>query len=165
MRKLKTFTLVEIIITAAITFFIAGAVLSVFIVGDKIWQIDMGLVDLQQAGRGALLAMTRELRQSDSANVTISANGDRVDFTIPDATDTITYSLSNGRINREYPAGTIRVITSDVSSLNFCCWNGASCDNDCSSSRLLEISLGLEKTVRRAALSFSLKQKVRLRNE
>jgi len=162
---MKGFTLVEMMITAIIIFFLLAAVLAVFLVGDKIWQIETGLVQLQQQARGALTAMVREIRQSSNSNLTISNGSLRIEFNIPDASNSIAYELINDQLIRQHPANTTRVVTGEVSSLSFCCWQGGSCGSDCSSSRLLEINLGLEKTVREADLAFSLTQKVRLRNE
>lgn len=153
-RFLTGFTLAEILVSVAIAIFVISGVYAVLNVANISWFTDMGMLDLQQNARLAIDGMTREIRQSSSQEVAISGGGEKVVFSIPDVSDTIAYYLNNSQLIREHPAGTEKVIAYDVSSLDFS-----------SSGDIVAVQLGLAKTVQKRDLSFSLREKVRLRNE
>lgn len=154
----KGFTFAEIMVSALIFAILVVAILSVLTVGQKAWHADTGKVELQQEARLAMDGMIREIRESNASDMTISDNGSRIDFSIPDASETIAYYAENNNIIREYPAETQRVLAEDVDTVNF------SLSED---SNVLSIELGLARTVygSDSDLTFSLTEKVRLRNE
>ncbi|TAN61784.1 hypothetical protein EPN16_02850 [bacterium] len=148
------FTLVEILISAAIALFVVLGVYAVLNIGNATWFTDMGMLDLQQEARLAMDGMTREIRQSSSSGMSITNVGEKVEFYIPDVASSISYSLQNNQLVREHPAGTEKVLSGDLTSLNFSL-----------ASDIVTIQLILGKTAQSRNLSFSLTEKVRLRNE
>jgi len=161
----KGFTLIEVLIGTFVAIFMAIGILYVLNVGDKIWNWDMGLVDLQQIARGTMHGIVSEIRQSKPQDITITDSGTTVAFAIPDSTAPIRYTLSSGEIIREHPQGTERILANDISQLQFCCLHGATCDAACSAAHVLEIRLAVAKNVIGKNLSFSLVERVRLRND
>lgn len=151
---MKGFTLVEILVSVAILSFVVAGIFMVLNIADKSWHSDMGLLDLQQQARQAMDGMVREIRQSDSSDITITNNGGRVEFYIPDVSNAISYYLENNQIIREHPLSTKKILANDVNSLNFSLL-----------SQVLEIQMEARKTVLQRELSLSLKEKARLRNE
>ena len=154
--SLTGFTFAETMVSTLIFSILAIAILSVLIVGQKFWHSDVGRVELQQEARLAMDGMTREVRESSSANITQPADGGnsaRLDFTVAEAGGTISYYLENNQLIREYPAGTEKILSGDAETVNF------SLSGD-----VLTIQLDLGRTVYGADLNFSLKEQVRLRN-
>ena len=130
----------------------------VIMVGQRAYDADLGVLDLQQQARLAMDRMTKELRQAKGITV-VSAS--EMTFNIPAATygdpdiGLITYYLdtTNSRAMREYPSGTLKVMGNDVSGLTFT-----------KSSDVLTIQLDCAKTVNNRDVAFSLRERVRLRN-
>lgn len=152
-RFLAGFTFAEVMVSTLIFSILAIAILSVFVVGQRFWHSDVGKVELQQEARLAMDGMTREARESNPSDITISDSGSRMDFSVPDATSAIAYYVENSRLIREYPAGTEKVLASDVEAVNFAL-----------SADVLNIQLDLQKPVYGADLSLSSKEQVSLRN-
>ncbi|MBU0549140.1 MAG: prepilin-type N-terminal cleavage/methylation domain-containing protein [Candidatus Omnitrophica bacterium] len=159
--SLTGFTLVEILVSVLILSFLLAALFMVLNVGSMTQSSDLGLLDLQQQARRAMDAMTRELRQTKSSEMSFISSSE-ITFSIPSQTygaawvGPIRYYLYsvNSRIMREYPAGTEKIVAGDITSLTFT-----------PSSNILDIELTCAKTVRQRDLSFFLKGRVRLRNE
>lgn len=178
-RSLTGFTLIEILISAAILSLVILGVLGILQFANMTWNSDMGLLDLQQAARQAMDGMSREIRRADPdplKNVTMAIDGASIKFYIPDYADSITYSLSNNQIIREHPNGTNRVLANDISNLSFCwlhtdgsCSASRDCGGLCSKSYLAQVQLRAGKTVKQRQLVFPLAgpltEQVRLRNE
>lgn len=173
----RGFSLIEILISAAILILVMLGVLSIMNFANMSWNTDMGLLDLQQAVRQAMDGMIREIRRADPlGNVTIAADNSSIQFYIPGYTDSVTYSLSNSQIIRQHPTGTNTVLANDISILSFC-WmhNDGSCTADrdcagfCSNSYSVMAGLRASKTVKQRQLIFPLagplNEQVRLRNE
>lgn len=150
----RGFTLVEILVSVAIALFVVLGVYAVLNVGNTSWFTDMGMLDLQQEARLAMDGMIREVRQSSSGDVSITNGGEKVEFYIPDVSSGISYFIQNNELVREHPAGTEKVLAGDLTSLNFSL-----------ASDTVTILLTVGKTAQNRNLSFSLAQKVRLRNE
>ena len=138
--------------------FIALGIYNVLNVGDMVWRSEMVMASLQEEVRRSLDGMVREIRQAQPP-VTITG-GNRIDFTIPQVSGTISYYLddfdSDGvsdDLVREYPSGTKKLLAKDISSLSFS-----------PSGDVVSIALQAQRVSRGRNLSFSLKQKVRLRN-
>ena len=149
--SLKATTLIELFISIAILSVIAAGVLTIFGIADKTWNMNRGLVDLQQEVRPVIDGMLREIRQA--SNITLSDGGARLAFNIPDVSNNITYYLNGTSIIREHPAGTARALVSDINNLTF------SQDLD-----VVQIQIKATNTVRQKELWFNLTDKVRLRN-
>ncbi|MFH1678504.1 MAG: prepilin-type N-terminal cleavage/methylation domain-containing protein [Candidatus Omnitrophota bacterium] len=166
------FTLVEVLVSLFISGFLIAALCIVLNLGNMTYDTDLGLLDLHQQARQAMNVMLREIRQSESADTTLTDSGASIQFRIPmDITaepvtysDSINYYLSNGQIIREHPAGITQVLANGMSSLCFC-WDDVSgtCQTVCSD--VFTIRIDAAKTVKQRPLSFSLTEKVRLRNE
>lgn len=159
------FTLVEILVVAAFLGFVMGGIFAVLNLGAKSIDLGLGLVDLQQQGRRIMDSMVREVRQASTSGMTIGAAGSRVNFHIPDASGVISYYISGDNIIREYPAGTTKVLAGEITNLDFCCLHNGVCDGDCSEVAALQIYVRAEKLIRNAPQSFSLTEKVKLRNK
>lgn len=164
MFKAKAATIIEMLISIAILSFIVWSVFIVLNVGDMTWHSEIGLLDLQRQTRQTMEGMIREIRQSNPSNTTITNGGARVEFYVPDASNSISYYLSNDYIIREHPLGTTKELMGNVNNLCFC-WDSTSnvCKTDCTD--VLPVRLSATKTIKRKQSSFSLLGKVKLRNE
>jgi prepilin-type N-terminal cleavage/methylation domain-containing protein len=159
------FSLIEILVCMMIMLFIAVGIYGVSNVGERTYSTDMGLLELQQQARQSIGGMVRELRQSDSSDITITNGGEKIEFRIPRniSVSNITYYPDIGyektgtQIIRSYN-GTNSILANDINSLDFCCEN----------EDVLEIQLSAQKSVNRKTVSFPLNgtisEKVRLRN-
>jgi len=169
---MRGYSLIEVMITAAILIIIVSAILFVFTVAEKTWRADLGLVELQQETRQAMEGMTRELRQAKSdisTPLAISAGGSNIQFYIPGYTDPISYYLNGTELIREHPQNTTKILANDISNLTFCCVHDNICDTDCADFKMVRIQLRAGKIVKGRSLVFPqggpLSQQVRLRNE
>lgn len=150
----KGFTFVEFLITVVLFSMISAGVAQIFTLGNSVYSVEMTLADLQSHARNAMDRMVREIRASSSVTVTvINSDSDRITFTTPAATD-IKYYRSNNLLVREYPAGTTKNIASNVARLKFTLTGS-----------ILKIDLRADQTTLGRPLTYSLSQKVRLRNE
>ncbi|MCM8823938.1 MAG: hypothetical protein NC822_04615 [Candidatus Omnitrophica bacterium] len=159
----KSLSLIELIVSTAIISFIFAVIISVFYISNLNWNIEKELIKLQQTSRITLEGMIRELRQGRVSSLTISDDGKTIDFSIPSIGNSIRYTLIDNQIIRQDSNN--RVILNNVNSLNFCCDHGNLCDTNCSDTYMLCIHLVTSKQLYGRQLSFSLKEKVRLRNE
>lgn len=161
---MKGFTLVEILISAAILTVLIAGVFMVLNIGQRSWNADMGWLDLQQQARQAMAGMVREIRQSKSSDIAITGAPPRIQFRIPTDITTqpiiysadISYYLSNNQLIREHPAGTTKILANDINALNF-----SLSDDELS----LSIALEARKSSLNRVLTFPLSEKVRLRND
>lgn len=161
---MRAFTLIEILVSFTIMSFIIAGIYAVSHVVDVSWNIETALLDLQQQVRLAMDGMTREIRQTAPGDITVSSGGGRIDFQVPGASGTVGYYLQGGRIIREHPANTTKVIANEISSLNFCCLGGASC-TDCSAASTVQVQIQGARTVKGQTTTFPLTGKIMLRNE
>ncbi|MFH1338439.1 MAG: prepilin-type N-terminal cleavage/methylation domain-containing protein [Candidatus Omnitrophota bacterium] len=150
---MKAFTLVEVLVSAAILSLIIAGLYAVLNIGNATFGTDTKLLDLQQNARLAMEWMVRETRESSPAGTQI-AGGNSITFDTPNEADIQYYrDAANFRLVREYPTGTVRIIANNIETLSF---------------SLSGFVLTIQFTARnpqRADLSLSLKQQVRLRNE
>jgi prepilin-type N-terminal cleavage/methylation domain-containing protein len=155
--QMKGFTLIEILVVIAILSITIAAIYGVLNIVSMTYNVDLGILDLQQNARQAMDWMVKELRESSPSDITIGAGGDDITFDTPNETN-IRYYLdaSENQIIRRYPPGTNRIIANNIENLNFSLI-----------SSLLEIQITARKpqTPQRQDLSFLLKEQVRLRNE
>ena len=166
----KGFTFIEALVSIVIMAVIVTGIFAVLRVVSASWDIDMGLLELQQQARQAMDGMTREIRQAKQQTgrlITITNAGKKLTFYIPGYTSSVNYDLVGNRIIREHPPNTTKVLANNVNDLSFCCWaiGGASCGTDCTGLHFLKIQMSVSKTVRSRMLSYSLLEEVRLRNE
>ena len=156
MRKtgMKGFTLIEVLATTVIFTIIIGGVYGIFNIGNKFYSTDIGFMEMQQEARNGMDRMVREIRASSTAAVTvISADNDRITFTVPGASG-VQYYLSGSQLVREYPSGTVKTIAKNISHLKFTL-----------NAPLLKIDLIASQTVLLKAFAVNLIENVRLRNE
>ncbi|MDP2941111.1 MAG: hypothetical protein Q8N85_02495 [Candidatus Omnitrophota bacterium] len=160
---MKAFTLVELLIVTLLLGMITAGVVTVLNVGNAAYYADLGMLGLQQQVRQCLNWLEREVRASSSLAITTEdANSDRVVFTTPnkfavqyyrDRIDSNGDGITN-QVIREYPFGTRRVIANDISRLKFSQSGG-----------ILQIQIQGDTMALGKAESFTLTEKVRLRNE
>ena len=149
----KGFTLVEVLVTVLIFSFVSSVMYSVLNVGSFIYSRLSVSLDLQEAKNG-MDRIVREVRASSSATVTtIDANSDKINFTTP-ASNGIQYYRSGTQLIREYPSGTTHIIANNIAFLKFTI-----------TAPLLVIQMRADETLSGKTYSFSLAEKVRLRNE
>jgi hypothetical protein len=146
----------------------------VFVAGQKAWESDLSLLDLQQASRRGLYAITREVRAASLASVTLPPacdhlgapeNCNQITFDIPGKNDIQFFVNENQELIRQNSSGAQRILASNIAGLYFCCAHG---DGDCScdtSFDILEIRLQAEKAAWGRNYDFSLRTKVKVRNE
>lgn len=163
---LTGFTLVEVLVAAVVLSLLFMGALAVLRISDVTWNVDMGLVGLQQQARQAMAGMVKEIRQAGSVNITtITPTRDDIDFSIPGlGANRIRYYLdeNTGQILREYPDGSEAtiVLANNIISLKF------------SGSAPVQIQLRAQKTVRGRTITFpgtatvpeDLTERVKLRN-
>jgi hypothetical protein len=82
----------------------------------------------------------------------VDANSDTITFTTPTANG-VQYYRSNNQVVREYPSGTTRVVANRIARLKFTL-----------SGSVLKIDLRADQTSQGRTFSFSLSEKVRIRN-
>jgi len=169
---MRGYSLIEIMVSAAILIVIVTAILFVFTVAEKSWYADLGIVELQQEVRQSMDGMSRELRQAESdisKPLVISGDGSSIQFYINGYGDPINYYLNGTELVREHPQNTVKVLANNISNLTFCCVHDNICDTDCSNFKVVRVQLRAGRTIKGRSLVFPpdgpLFQQVRLRNE
>lgn len=79
---MKGMTLIETLLTILILSFIIGGIYSAMTSGSLTFPIELGMLDLEQQARSGMDRMVRFVRQSSSANTTISADLTSITFSI-----------------------------------------------------------------------------------
>ena len=171
----KGFTLIEIMITMAIFLVIVGATHRIYIAGQKAWDSDLGLLDLQQSTRPGLFSIAKEARAASLVSMTMGVGCDHL--TVPENCDSITFNTpsenniqffhnsADNQLIRQDSSANQRVLASNIVDAYFCCAHG---DGDCSCDatfNVLEVRLESEKDVWGRTLSFSLGTKLEVRND
>lgn len=161
----RGFTLIEVVITLAIFSIIIGAIHQVFVVGQRAWDSDLSLLDLQQSARRGLYSVAREIRAAKLGSISISESDTKIEFDTP-GENNIQFFLNSddGQLVRESPAGTdcdvlwdedkCRVLAIDITDVYFSLTGG-----------IVEVRLVAEKTVWGRTLSFPLSTKLEVRND
>lgn len=160
---MKGFTLVEVLVSAAILAILAGGVYGVLNAGNIMYYNDMGLLELQQNARQGMEAMINELREASNIQITVlDSNSDRIVFSsykgigiqyYRDVNDINSDGIVNQAI-REDPLGSRRILANNITKLKFS-----------HSSPYLTIEIIAGKTVMQRSFSVSLKENAVLRNE
>ena len=152
---MKGFSLVEILITTVIFTIIVGGFYGLLNAGNKFYATDMAFMELQQNARNGMDRVTREVRASSAASVTVvDTNSDTLTFTTPTATNAKYYRNGSSQLIREYPSGTLKIIASNITRFKFTL-----------TAPLLKIDLTANQTALLQSFSVNLIEKVRLRNE
>jgi len=161
---MRGFTLLEILISLTIMSLIVAGIFAIINVADVTWNTDMVLLDIQQQARLAMDGMTREARQAKPSDITVSEEGGRIDFLVPNVSNAVGYYLQGNQIIREHPTGTTKILANYINVLNFCCVGGSGCA-DCANARILQVQIQATKTMKGRTATFPLTEKVMLRNE
>lgn len=156
LRKKRAFTLVEILVAVSLFALMLGALYTAFVGGNATWQTYSGKATAQKDARGALFAMTKELREASNISVTQDANTATINFTNGDG-NAASYSWNKTGTNakRIIYQDTIktRIIATDISALSF--------TNDSAS---VTITITSTKQMPRGQTgTFNLKEKIALR--
>lgn len=163
---MRAFTIVEILVSSVVLLIIVSGIFMVFNAADKAFYLDSGVLELQQNARQAMYTMIKELHQAQTASKSISSGGAKIIFNTPLLSGIQYYrDTAKNQVIREYPTGTLQVLANYVTGLTFCCWNSGTCDTNCTGSELVEIQLDAANTVRARPVSFSVKERVKTRNE
>jgi len=171
----KGFTLIEIMITMAIFLVIVGAIHRIYIAGQKAWDSDSGLLDLQQSIRPGLYSVAKEARAASLASMamgvgcdhlTASENCDSITFNTPSENNIkFFHNSAKKQLIRQKSSEKERILATNITDVYFCCAHG---DGDCSCDatfNVLEVRLESEKDVWGRTLSFSLGTKLEVRND
>ena len=156
MKNKESFTLAEVILAATILAFIVVTIVSVLIASDKLWNSEKILVSLQQQTRLALDGMSREIRQSNYSDITVTQSGAKIEFYVSGNSNPISYYLSSNQIIREHPAGTTKILANNITSISF--------STPTENNPVVSITVQADKTQKNRAHSFSLTEKIKLRN-
>ena len=121
-KNIKAMTLIEIMITVVIFTFITGALYAAFTVANRSWITYSNNVTLQREARGALFAMTKELREASGILITKEEESIRINFNRP-SVGIVSYIWSNNgknanKVIRQQQSNT-RVLASNISFLSF----------------------------------------------
>jgi prepilin-type N-terminal cleavage/methylation domain-containing protein len=158
----KAFTLIEVLMVSLIVPLLLMVIFIVMRGGDQVYSTVTVSMDIRQSSRNGMERILREVRESNASTITtISANADRISFTTPRFKDgsgvlvPIVYFLNtSGQIIREYPPNTRKPVAVDITGLKFL-----------KTGPQLDIAISAAKASNRGLLTYSIKQKVRLRNE
>jgi prepilin-type N-terminal cleavage/methylation domain-containing protein len=116
----RGFTIIEMLLVAALLSIIILAAFTVLTTGKKSWQVGVVKTELQQEARRAMDVMVRELRNAGAIDTnSFDGNGlstDFIKFTLQGAT--VEYEVIANRLERA-PVGLSPVLANDVSSVDF----------------------------------------------
>jgi prepilin-type N-terminal cleavage/methylation domain-containing protein len=167
---MRAFTLIEVMVSTLVLSILVAGIYLVLNSGEMAYHTDMGLLALKQPTLRALDFMAREIREAKVATArnTVNANFDRLTFTTHNKSNVQYYCDSApgfydrnqdrvvNQLIREYPPFTYKILANNITRLKF----------RRPTVNLLSIQLQIsKKVVGQRALSFSLQQEVRLRNE
>jgi len=156
---MKGFTLIEVIVSAAIMSFIVIATISLFSAGHNVFETNSGSIEMQRMIRQSVDGMAREIRQSSQADIVISGDGGTIECSIPAGinpltmSSTICYYVADNQLIREHPLGTRQVLAVNVDEVNFT-QNGT----------VLDIRLQARVRMHQRDVSFTIRERVTLRS-
>ena len=171
----KGFTLVEIMITLAIFSIVMSGIHQLFVGGQRAWDNDLGMLDMQQSTRRGLHSITREIREASLASISMAVgcdsllspdNCNQITFNTPTKNNVLFFhdSVTKQIIRQDSSSGQ-RILASDIDQLYFCCAHG---DGNCSCNGtydIVEVKLQANKDSRGRSLDFSLGTKAKVRND
>jgi type II secretory pathway pseudopilin PulG len=148
--------MIELLMAVFLFSVVLLGVYAVLYTGQVIYNRDTALLEMEAQCRNAVDRVVREVREASSQTITANYNNttnDKILFTIPSAVG-IQYYLSGTDLVMEYPAGTTKKFASHINLLKFSLVGS-----------LLSIHITASQTVYNQVISFSIIEKVRLRNE
>jgi len=160
---IKGITLIELAVSLLILILLIAGIYGVLYVGQFASHTDIGQLLLQQQTRQGIYWMIKELREEDGSGIAISTEGDKITFSTIEESN-IKYYRDTADANkdgittqilREYPTGTYKILTNNISDLTF----ALSDDN-----KFVTIALKAEKNMLGRQLTFEEKAKIMLRN-
>lgn len=162
-RRLKAFSLMELLVSVAILSFISIAVFDTMLVGQRTFYSGTGTLELQGETRRGFYWITKELREATTHTITvINSNDDTLVFSTPtkasinyyrDISDANSDGITT-QVIREYPAGTWTVVANKVTSLKF---------TDATNSVVVDMTLSMVSGSK--TLTLTPRTKVEVRNE
>ena len=151
--SIRAFSLTELTVSMAVFCFVLLCCYTALSIGNGITLRDATMVQLQSQVRNAMARVVREARQATSMTVSFSDKPtDSVVLSTPKLPNVL-YYVDNGILLREYPLG--RRIPVAVHIKEFKMIN---------TSALVEITITAQKSVFKHPVSFSLREKIKLRN-
>ena len=169
------FTLIEALITMAIFSIVIGASHQIFVAGQRTWDRDLSLLDLQQSTRPGFYSVVREIRSAGLASMvmgngcdhlTAPENCDQVTFDTPSENNIqFLYNSTGNQLIRQDSSANQRILANNITGVYFCCAHG---DGNCSCNatyNILEVRLQSEKSVWGRTLNFPLSTKLKVRND
>ncbi|MEI6437355.1 MAG: prepilin-type N-terminal cleavage/methylation domain-containing protein [Candidatus Omnitrophota bacterium] len=154
MNNRRGYTLIEAIMTAAISSVLLGALLMVMKVSDTTYKTESRMLYLEQQARNGMDRMVSQLRASKASTVVKTQDGnDMIVFATSTAAGASFY-VDNGRLVRGGSYGVKTPISSDISRLKFI-----------KSGARLRVEITATAAHDKGKLSFPLVEVVRLRNE
>jgi prepilin-type N-terminal cleavage/methylation domain-containing protein len=118
LRSHRGFSLLEVLVSALLFSYIILVTYGIFNLGNLSWKVDVDVVMLRQQVRGAIDGMAREIRQSRVVDIAISNGNANIAFSM--GGNNIKYSRNeNNQIIREHPTGTMKILASGITYLNF----------------------------------------------
>jgi len=153
----KGFTLVEVMITLAVFSIIIGAIHQVFVAGQKAWNSDLSLLDLQQASRRGIHGLVREIRAASLGSISISESDTKIEFDTPSENNIQFFlNIDDSQLIRQDSLGVQRILASNVEDVAFAVVGD---------SVVIDLRTGKEKTTWSEALDFPLRTQVKVRND
>lgn len=156
-KRSRGFTLVEAMLSVAISSMIAYSIFTVMRAGETQQEGIRVKMTIQDSAREGLYKMAQEIRLSAPDRITINGGGDSIQFDIPDPSNpveadytvnwtgahSIQYELGGDDgdqiIRTDLTSGQTSVIANDVTGLNF---TGNSAEPD-----LVTITMGVQRTM------------------
>lgn len=161
---LRSFTLVELMVTVLILTIILTAMLSILVAGNRLWQTDSVLGEIQAEARNGIDFMTKELYGAKIVAPDIGLSADNISFQLPQDivsgeiiwSSLVQYAVNaSGQLIRSQPDENDKIIAKNVSLVLF---------NYIESDALI-INLTLQKdTVFHRPINFTVSAQVTLRN-
>ncbi|OQA57304.1 MAG: hypothetical protein BWY42_00640 [Candidatus Omnitrophica bacterium ADurb.Bin277] len=136
-RCVRGFSLVEVILAAALSSIVVFGIFMIFQVGNEQTQLSQTLMTLKDTVRESLYKMAQEIRQSSPGRITIGPGGNTITFSVPDpgspvsanfqidwtSAHSITYALggTGGRqlVRTDNTSGLSSVIADNITGVQF----------------------------------------------
>lgn len=159
-HNIKGFTILEVVISAAILGVVVIALLNVFDSGNKLYSSSVKVMDVMQVVRKPMNEILKEVRQSKAEDIAITNSGAKIDFIVPLNINPVTYSQSisyyldqNNQLIREHPPGVTSIVARNIASLNFSL-----------TSNRLDVALQAQANLKHSTLVLPVSETVTLRN-
>lgn len=157
----RGFTLVELMVSVAISVIIVAGLFTIFRAGSNQAQFSQAKMTLQESVREALFKMAQEIRHSDPDSIVIGETGNSLTLPVPDpdfpvenlsyninwdGAHTIQYSLAEGQLIRtDQDTNQVAVLANDITSVNFTEYNDAAGED--TEINAINITLSAQRTL------------------